>query len=663
MSQAGSGQPAGGADAGQALPIGTRLAEFEITGLIGAGGFGIVYLATDHSLQRRVALKEYMPSALAIRGGDLQVTIKSDRARDTFDTGLRSFISEARMLAQFDHPALIKVYRFWQANGTAYMAMPYYRGPTLRNALRKLGSVPSEPWLRAMLAPLIDALDTLHQANCLHRDIAPDNILMLENGQPLLLDFGAARRVIGDATQDLTVILKPGFAPIEQYSSGPEMKQGPWTDIYALASVVYYCASGKAPVPSVSRLMSDTLAPLERVPGANLSAQFCAAIGKAMAVRIEARTQSIADLRHDLGLDMASTAQLDLAAFGRGAGPVAASPEREPSDPLGLDFVVRPLVGAGHGNEPVLGPFAATALRDPPTPAPHRPVSRSAGLRLGGVLGGAVLLAAAIWLLRSAEQPSLRDDHANAPLGESQANPSPPVRGSNAPPADSMPPPPGPPPPVSPPLTPQLPSVPAPRATSDVSPHSKPALAPPESPVGATSAMPEPTRLYASRDVIDALKAVADPQLSIDVTLKTTRVKIGRDSLDFKIRSPIAGYLYVLMSGTHGDDLYMLFPNDKDRGNRISADVELSVPKSNWKIDFAGPPGVNRFIVLISPKPRDFKMAGWRAAGPFKEFDPAIGAQRLRARELHAFSGAPLDCADAACLRFGAEVFDIEEYR
>ena len=159
-----------------ALPEGTRLGGFEITGLIGEGGFGIVYLAWDPSLQRQVAIKEYMPASLATRAtGSADVSIKSERHRETFEAGLRSFVNEARLLARFDHPSLVKVYRFWQANCTAYMVMPYYEGPTLKAALAERASPPTEAELRTWLRPLLDALATMHREHCYHRDIAPDN--------------------------------------------------------------------------------------------------------------------------------------------------------------------------------------------------------------------------------------------------------------------------------------------------------------------------------------------------------------------------------------------------------------------------------------------------------------------------------------------------------
>jgi serine/threonine protein kinase len=224
---------------GNALKAGTRFGELELCGVIGEGGFGIVYTALDHSLERQVALKEYMPASLAARGAGGRVEVRSDEHREAFEAGRKSFVNEARLLAQFDHPALLKVYRFWEANDTAYMAMPLYQGVTLKDRLRALAGPPDEAWLMAMIAPLTEALAVLHAQRCYHRDIAPDNVLLLSDGErPLLLDFGAARRVIGDITQALTVILKPGYAPIEQYADEADLKQGPWTDVYALAAVL-----------------------------------------------------------------------------------------------------------------------------------------------------------------------------------------------------------------------------------------------------------------------------------------------------------------------------------------------------------------------------------------------------------------------------------------
>src|SRR5262245_61015099 len=145
-----------------ALPVGTRMGEFEILSVVGEGGFGIVYLAQDHALQRRVALKEYLPSSLARRTKDMQVSVLSDAEVETFGIGMRSFIKEARMLAEFDHPSLVKVFRFWEGNGTAYMVMPFYEGKTLRQTLQAAGKPPEEAWLKRLLSDVLDALAILH---------------------------------------------------------------------------------------------------------------------------------------------------------------------------------------------------------------------------------------------------------------------------------------------------------------------------------------------------------------------------------------------------------------------------------------------------------------------------------------------------------------------
>jgi serine/threonine protein kinase len=285
------------------LPLGTRIAEFEVKGVVGEGGFGTVYLAFDHSLLRTVALKEYLPTALAQRSGTSQVVVRSERNRETFEAGMKSFINEARLLAQFDHPALVKVYRFWEANNTAYLVMPYYEGVNFRQLIRDEPERIDEHYLRDMLAPLLDALEYLHQAQIFHRDIAPDNIMILQNGQPVLLDFGAARRVISDMTQALTVILKPGFAPIEQYADDPSMKQGSWTDIYALSAVLYYALLRKAPPAAVTRMIKDNLQPLVKDESLmHYDRDFLAAIDGGLAVVPENRIQTIADFRSQLGM-------------------------------------------------------------------------------------------------------------------------------------------------------------------------------------------------------------------------------------------------------------------------------------------------------------------------------------------------------------------------
>jgi len=296
MSEAGNSNVLAAADHSEMLPLRSMVSEFEILGVIGEGGFGTVYLAMDHSLNRRVALKEYRPAALATRTGHT-VVLRSQKHADSFAAGLRSFINEARTLARFDHPALVRVHRFWQENGTAYMAMPLVSGRTLTAMVRDYREEVTEAWLRQILVPLLDAIEALHGVQIFHRDIAPDNVLIQDNGVPVLLDFGAAREIVTDMSQALTVILKPGYAPIEQYAEDAVLKQGPWTDIYALGAVLHFAVTGRPPSNSVTRLAHDSLTPLAVAKPPGFSAEFLTAIDQALAVRPEARPQTIAELR------------------------------------------------------------------------------------------------------------------------------------------------------------------------------------------------------------------------------------------------------------------------------------------------------------------------------------------------------------------------------
>jgi serine/threonine protein kinase len=287
---------------GNVLPAGCRLNEYVIESTLGNGSFGIVYLARDEQLYRQVAIKEFMPGALAARRNGFSVVVKSERHRATFEAGLRSFVNEARLLARFDHPALVKVYRFWEQNDTAYMVMPYYRGQTLKQWLRAQGAPVPEATLLRIVGAVLEALERLHADNVFHRDVAPDNILMLDGGQPLLLDLGAARQIIGDMTQALTVFLKPGYAPVEQYGEDPSMRQGPWTDIYAMAAVMYFAVMGKAPAPSVARMIQDELRPLRSLAEGMYSPGLLSAIDRGLALRPEDRPASVAEFRCSLGL-------------------------------------------------------------------------------------------------------------------------------------------------------------------------------------------------------------------------------------------------------------------------------------------------------------------------------------------------------------------------
>jgi non-specific serine/threonine protein kinase len=285
------------------LPIGSELGDFTITDVIGAGGFGMVYVAHDASLDRTVAIKEYLPVNIAGRADVYTVLVRSHTQQDAFNEGLQNFLREARLQARFSHPAMLEVYRVWEQNGTAYMAMRYYPGSSLR-ALRldpASADMFDEAAIRQITLPVFDALRVLHAESVLHRDVAPDNILMLPSGAPVLLDFGAARSVVAGATQSFTTVLKPGYAPIEQYADDGAMEQGPWTDVYALGAVLHFLAVGSPPSQAVTRMMGGTLKSFEDAAAGRFSDVFITAVKAALEVRGHERLQSVAAFKEALG--------------------------------------------------------------------------------------------------------------------------------------------------------------------------------------------------------------------------------------------------------------------------------------------------------------------------------------------------------------------------
>ncbi|QHM73911.1 serine/threonine protein kinase [Mixta intestinalis] len=276
-----------------ALPPGYRFNEFEIKDVIGGGGFGIVYRAWDHQLERTIAIKEFMPASLAVRGADLNLVLRSERFSKTFHAGLNSFIQEARLLARFNHPNLLHVLRFWVQNDTAYMGTVFYSGTTLSRLAAARPDLINEAWIRRLLPPLFGAINTIHREGYLHRDISLDNIQLQDNWVPVLLDFGSARQTIGNLSDESETMLRPGFAPIEQYSDNNESEQGPWTDIYALGAVLHTLIVGSPPPVSVVRSIEDNYRPLSELRPAGFSLPLLHAIDKALALNPVDRPQSI----------------------------------------------------------------------------------------------------------------------------------------------------------------------------------------------------------------------------------------------------------------------------------------------------------------------------------------------------------------------------------
>lgn len=366
------------------LPPGTRLADYEIVRVLGEGGFGIVYLAFDHALHRHVAIKEYMPSALAMRGADLGVSLRAERHQDTYRLGLKSFINEARFLAQFDHPALVKVHRYWEQNRTAYTAMQYYQGRTVKQIVADTPQLVDQAWCLRLLGNILQALDMLHGAQIVHRDVSPDNIIVQSNGDAVLLDFGSARQVIGDMTRGLTVILKPGYAPVEQYAGDASLEQGPYTDLYALAAVMLFAITGKAPASSIARMIQDPLLPLagQALPGYSLP--FLAAIDNGVAVLAQDRPQTVDAFRASLGIAAPPSrgsaapglpAPRSVRDGGAGAGDAVAGGSGS-SDSADAVATARMPVGAGSTmpaplTTPLTTPLSAPGLTEQPA-APAR---------------------------------------------------------------------------------------------------------------------------------------------------------------------------------------------------------------------------------------------------------------------------------------------------
>ncbi len=400
---AGIGPPG---DVPSALPVGACVAEFEIRSVLGSGGFGIVYLAWDQALEREVALKEYMPGTLAGRGGDLSVSVRSTSMAETFALGLRSFVNEARMLARFDHPSLVKVYRFWEANGTAYMAMPFYRGRTLRKVRAGMVLPPGEGACRRVLGALLSALEVLHKEGVYHRDIAPDNILIADDGDggvPVLLDFGAARRVIeGGSQKALTSIMKPHFAPLEQYADQSAMRQGPWTDLYALGGTIYFLLSGREPVPAASRALHDDQPRLGELGLEGCSPHFLATIDWMMAIKPAERPQSVHMLRDVLEgritvpgraareRTVPGVTSRDSVDILTSPGDLAPAPEATLNDAMAPTVHMPPPIP-----EPMPQPAQATAQGAPGAPAPASSfMPRRSAM---AVLAGLVVLNVLAW--------------------------------------------------------------------------------------------------------------------------------------------------------------------------------------------------------------------------------------------------------------------------
>ncbi len=266
---------------------------------LGQGGFGITYLGWDLYLDRKLAVKEYFPREMSYREvGMTVVSLHSKGQVNQFNYGLEKFLAEAKTLAIFEgHPNIVTVRDFFKENSTAYLAMNYIEGIAFSDYLsHKGGIIPFEEAIRIMM-PMLDALRAVHENNLLHRDISPDNIFVTSDGRVILLDFGAARHALGEQGKNLSVILKPGYAPEEQYRS--RGKQGPWTDIYAAAATIYKAITGNMPPDALDRLNDDQIIRPSQL-GVSISPEEEAVMMKAMAVKAENRYQSVSEFQDSI---------------------------------------------------------------------------------------------------------------------------------------------------------------------------------------------------------------------------------------------------------------------------------------------------------------------------------------------------------------------------
>lgn len=277
------------------LPVGTMVQEYKIIEILGIGNFGIVYSAENKYFSEIVALKEFLPSDLAHRSeGDSRVRPLSSETEKAYNHARHKFLQEAKTLRELGHPEqhpnIVRVRQFIEANDTAYMVMDFEKGQPLINILQERGTLP-EAELEPILNALLDGLDRVHDASVWHRDIKPSNILIRSDGSPVLIDFGAARKDISGTDRSTMAIFSPAFAAPEQIY--PVGDQGPWTDIYSMGATLYRAATGSLPTNAAKRLQDETYVPAVEAAQGRYSRSFLAAIDAALQLYPKERPQSI----------------------------------------------------------------------------------------------------------------------------------------------------------------------------------------------------------------------------------------------------------------------------------------------------------------------------------------------------------------------------------
>ena len=289
----------------RALPLGTILnGKYFLGKVLGEGGFGITYLALDLNFEIPVAVKEYFPVGLAsrdtsIEGNTENVSVITGEKKKYYEYGIKSFSSEAKNLARFQKTdGIISVKDFFLENSTAYLVMEYIEGKTLKQYLEEREFPLSEEETLRLIHPILNALQEIHEEGIIHRDISPENIMLAKDGRIVLIDFGAARISTGAETKSLTVLLKHGYAPVEQYQT--KGKQGPYTDIYSVCATMYRMLSGEKPEEAIDRIVEDRVVPLEERRDIQVSHQVSSAIQKGLSIQAWDRYQTVEELIYSL---------------------------------------------------------------------------------------------------------------------------------------------------------------------------------------------------------------------------------------------------------------------------------------------------------------------------------------------------------------------------
>jgi serine/threonine protein kinase len=359
------------------LPHGTMLANtYRIGRVLGRpGGFGVTYLAWDMHLQQRVAVKEYLPRDRVARDNtSLEVSVHMPEQAADFTYGLDQFLAEARMIAKFDHPNIVRVRNFFRAFGTAYLVMDYYEGRSLGDYLAQLDQPVAVEAAGQMMVSVLDGLQFVHDRGVLHRDVKPHNIYMTSTGRVILLDFGAARQAAGERIDSISVVLSEGYAPLEQYQKNSP--QGPWTDIYGVGATLYRMLKGAPPPVALDRLGTD---PLDADLG--LPAPLVTVIRKALAVLPPGRYATALEFKQAL-----------MAALNLGENAIAPMPgaflgiEEKPTKAVAWGSATATIMLPKHGEAAAAPPGAAVVAWGP------------AWLIAAAIIVGAIIISLPLWL-------------------------------------------------------------------------------------------------------------------------------------------------------------------------------------------------------------------------------------------------------------------------